>query len=141
MRVLKGGESENQKVTIFNILDYLGAWEWYDRQVELSQTTVRTKNNKPVSRRGAAIHVLNELQGQQTNTELPGKSIRGVGRLTLRKKGDEPAISSKSYDSSVAERARYLQRKRISIQLGRGHRLKKLVKELGWGILFSPKIW
>ena len=141
MRVLEAGESENQRVTIFNMLDYMGAWEWYDRQVELSQTTVRTKKNKPVGRRGAAIHVLNKLQGQQTNTELPGKSIRGVGRLTLREEGDEPAISSKSCDSSVVERARDLQRKRISIQLSRGHRLKKLVKELGFGILFSPKIW
>jgi hypothetical protein len=123
------------------MLDYIGAWEWYDRQVELSQTTVRTKNNKPVGRRGAAIHVLNELQGQQTNTELPGKSIRGVGRLTLRKEGDKPAISSKSYDFSVIERARDLQRKRISMQLSKGRRLKKLVRELDLGILFSLKIW
>jgi hypothetical protein len=27
MRVLKEGESENQKVTIFNMLDYMGAWK------------------------------------------------------------------------------------------------------------------
>jgi hypothetical protein len=141
MRVLEAGESENQRVTIFNMLDYMGAWEWYDRQVELSQTTVRTKNNKPVGRRGAATHVLTKLQGQQTNTELSGKSIRGVGRLTLREEKNESTLSRRSCDSSVAERARYLQRKRISVQLGRGHRLKKLVKELGWGILFSPKIW
>jgi hypothetical protein len=93
-----------------------------------------------VGHRGAATHVLTKLQGQQTNTELSGKSIRGVGKLTLREEKDEPTLSRKSCDSSVAERAKYLQKKRISIQLGRGHRLKKLVKELGWGILFSPKI-
>jgi hypothetical protein len=93
-----------------------------------------------VSRKSAATHVLAKLQDQQTNTELSGKSIRDVDRLTLREERDEPTLSRKSYDSSVAERARYLQRKRISIQLGRDHRLKKLVKELGWGVLFSPKI-
>jgi hypothetical protein len=27
MRVLKTGKSENQRVTIFNMLDYMGAWE------------------------------------------------------------------------------------------------------------------
>lgn len=142
MRVLETGESENQKVTILNMLDYVGAWEWYDRQVRLSQTTVRTKKNKLVDRRGAASHVLTRMQGLQTNTEQPGKWIRAIGRVTLREEGGESAISPKSSDASIAERARYLQRKRISLQLSRGHRLStKLVKELGLGILFSPKIW
>jgi hypothetical protein len=75
--------------------------------------------------------VLTKLQGQQTNTELLRKSIKGVDKLTLREKGDEPTLSRKNYDSSVAKRAKYLQRKRISIQLGKDHRLKELVKELG----------
>jgi hypothetical protein len=96
MRVLEAGESENQKVTIFNMLEYMGAWEWYDRQVKLSQTTVRTKKNKPVDRKGAATHVLNRMQGLQTSTEQPGKWIRGVGRPTSREEGNESAISPKS---------------------------------------------
>lgn len=142
MRVLEAGGSENQKVTIFNMLEYMGAWKWYDRQVKLSQATVRTKKNKPVDRRGAAIHVLNRMQGLQTRTEQPGKWIGGVGRLTLGKEGDEAGTSPESCDASIAERARHSQRKCISMQLSRGHKLStKLVKELGLGILFSPKIW
>jgi hypothetical protein len=39
----------------------MGIWKWYDRQVELSQITVRTKNNKLIGGRDAVIHVLNEL--------------------------------------------------------------------------------
>jgi hypothetical protein len=31
MQVLEAGESGKQKVTIFNILEYMGAWEWYDK--------------------------------------------------------------------------------------------------------------
>jgi hypothetical protein len=94
-----------------------------------------------MGRKGTAIHVLNELQDQQTNTELPKKSIRGVGRLTLKKKGNEHSISSKNCELSVIERARDLQKKRISIQLSKGRRLKKLVRELGFEILFNLKIW
>jgi hypothetical protein len=137
MRVLEAGESEKQKVTIFNMLEYMGAWEWYDRQVKLSQATVRTKNNKLVNRRGAAIHVLNKMQAEQ-----PGRWVKGLGRLTLGEEGNEPAISPKSCDASISEQARSSQRKRINRQLSRGRKLStKLVKELSLGILFSPKIW
>ena len=141
MRVLEAGDSENQKVTIFNILEYMGAWEWYNGQVKLSQATVRIKKNKPVDRRGAAIHIINIMQGLHTRTEQPGKWINGVGRVALEKEGNESGISPESCDASIAERARQLQRKRINVQLSRGHKLStKLVKELDLGILFSPKI-
>ena len=143
MQVLEMGSSENQKVTILNMLEYMGAWEWYDRQIELSQATIRTKKNKPVDRRGAAIHVLNRMQGLRTDTEQqPGKWISGVGRVALGKEGDGSDLSPEGCDVGITERARQLQRKRISMQLSRGQKLStKLVKELGLGILFSPKIW
>jgi hypothetical protein len=142
MRVLEAGESQIRKVTIFNMLEYMGAWEWYDRQVKLSQATVRTKKNKLVDRKGAATHVLNRMQGLQTGHEQPGKWIRGVGRLTLGEEGNESATSPQSCDASIVDQARLSRRKHISMQLSRGQKLStKLVKELGLGILFSPKIW
>lgn len=52
--MLEAGESGKQKVTIFNMLEYIGAWEWYDRQVKLSQATVLTKKKKPAGLKGAA---------------------------------------------------------------------------------------
>ena len=55
MQVLDMGSSENQKVTILNMLEYMGAWEWYNRQIELSQATIRTKKNKPVDHRGSNV--------------------------------------------------------------------------------------
>jgi hypothetical protein len=116
--VLHIGSSANQKVTILNILEYIGAWEWYDRQVELSQTTIRTKKNKPV------------------------KWISGIGRVALGKGEDESDLPLESCDVGITERERQLRRKRISIQLSRGQKLStKLVKNLGLGILFSSKIW
>lgn len=134
--------SENQKATIFNMLEYMGAWQWYDGQIKLAQATVRTKKNKPVNHKGAAIHVLNRMQGLQPRPEKPGKWISGVGKLALGKEGDESGFSPENYNAGIDERARNLQRKRISTQLSRSQKLStKLVKELGLGILFSPKIW
>ena len=54
------------------VQEYMGAWEWYDRQVELSQATIRNKN-KLVDRRGAAIHVLDRMQDLRADTGTPGK--------------------------------------------------------------------
>jgi hypothetical protein len=140
MQVLEMGSSENNKVTVLNMLEYMGAWEWYDSQIKLAQSTIRTKKNKPVDHRGAAIHVLNNMQGLQTDAARRGRWISGVGRVTL--EGDESNLLPESGDIGITERDRQLQRKRISIQLSRGQKLStKLVKELGFGILFSTKIW
>lgn len=142
IQVLEMGASENQRMTILNMLEYMGTWEWYDKQIELSLTTIRTKKNKPVGRRGAAIHVLNEMQHLPTDTERPGTCLRGVGRIDLPDKGNSMHHLSSSRSDSIAEQDKRLQRKRISLQLSRGQKLStKLVKGLGLGILFSPKIW
>jgi hypothetical protein len=79
--------------------------------------------------------MLNKIQG------LLRKWINGVGKLTLKKERDESGISPKNYNTNITERARYLQRKRINIQLSRGQKLSiKLVKEFNLDILFNPKI-
>jgi hypothetical protein len=107
-----------------------------------SQATVRTKENKPVAHKGAAIHVLNKMQGRQRGAEQPGKWIKGIGRLTLGKDGDESSNSTESGSASIADRVRDTQRRCIITQLSRGHKLcTKLVKELDLGILFDSKIW
>jgi hypothetical protein len=129
MRVLGAGESRTRRATIFNMLECMGAWEWYDCQVKLAEGVVHTRGNKPVARRGAAIHVMDKIQG---------KSVRGVGRVTVEEGQKKPDTPSES----AAEQARIAQRKNIRMQLTRGHKLKeKLVKGLGLGILLSPKIW
>jgi hypothetical protein len=140
MKVLEMGSSENQKVTILNMLEYMGAWEWYNKQIKRSQATVLTKKNKPVNRRGAATHVLNRMQG--INSTPRGRWISGVGRVAFGEGGNKIDVPPESCNGDITERDRQLQRKRISMQLSRGQKLSTmLVKELSLGILFSPKIW
>jgi hypothetical protein len=141
IEVLEMGSSANRRVTILNMLEYMGAWEWYDRQVEISLETTFTKKNKPVKRRGAATNVLNSMQDLRTDTETPGKWISGIGRVALGKGGDGSDLPPESCDIGIIKRSERLRKKHISMQLSRGQKLSKLVKELGLGILFNPNIW
>ncbi|KAA8652085.1 uncharacterized protein ATNIH1004_000989 [Aspergillus tanneri] len=139
MQVLEMGASQQTKVTVLNMLEYMGAWQWYDNQVRLAQATILTKKHKPVERRGAAIHVLDKMQEGPIQVEGSGKWIGGVGMVTLQ--GDKPNIPS-NVPASITASERHLQRKHISMQLSRGQKLStKLVKELGLGILFHHQIW
>ncbi|THC89979.1 hypothetical protein EYZ11_010568 [Aspergillus tanneri] len=138
MQVLEMGASQQTKVTVLNMLEYMGAWQWYDNQVRLAQATILTKKHKPVERRGAAIHVLDKMQEGPIQVEGSGKWIGGVGMVTLQ--GDKPNIPS-NVPASITASERHLQRKHISMQLSRGQKLStKLVKELGLGILFHHQI-
>ncbi|KAN0074015.1 hypothetical protein V8E54_007952 [Elaphomyces granulatus] len=99
------------------MLEYMGAWEWYDCQVKLAEGVVHTRGNKPVVCRG--------------------KSVGGVGRVI-----EEGQKKPNTPSESTTKQARIVQRKHIHTQLTRGRKLKeKLVKGLGLGILLSPKIW
>lgn len=78
------GQSRKDRETIQNMLEYIGAWEWYSIQSELAKKTVTTKRNKPVRDRGAATHVMDQIQD---------KWISGLGIVTLHE--NEPRIHQK----------------------------------------------
>jgi hypothetical protein len=134
--ILEAGSVENQKVTILNMLEYIGAWEWYNSQVRLVQASnkVLTKKGKPVDHKGAATYLLDRIQQS-------GKYIKSLGMLTL-EDGDATINSLSDAQGTLAERTQKLQRKRLITQLSRGQALSnKLVKKLGLGILFNKNIW
>ena len=133
--ILEAGSVENQKVTILNMLEYMGAWEWYDSQVRLVQASgkVLTKKGKPVDHKGAATNLLDKIQRS-------GKYIKSLGMLTL-EDGDATIDNPSNAQGTLAERNKKLQRKRLITQLSRGQTLSnKLVKKLGLGILFDKNI-
>jgi hypothetical protein len=140
VQVLEMGSSRQRHVTILNMLEYMGAWEWYDGQVQLAQRTISTKKGQPVDRRGAAIHVLNEMQTTRRSVEDQGRWISGVGTVALNQ--SEAGHELPGSPVSLAESDQRQRRKLISMQLSRGQKLStKLTKNLGFGILFSKKIW
>lgn len=130
VQVLEMGSSRQNQVTIFNMLEYMGAWEWYDGQVKIAQASVFTKKGKPVERRGAATQVLDSIQKRW---------IGSVGMVTLQ---DESSSVPIGKSASLTQTERNSRRNHIRTQLSRGQKLcTQLVKELGLGILFSRKIW
>ncbi|CEL07121.1 uncharacterized protein CDV56_101378 [Aspergillus thermomutatus] len=140
VRVLEMGSSRQRQVTIFNMLEYMGAWEWYDGQVRRAQGKILTKKGKQVDRRGATMHVLDEMQNTPTNVDGEGRWISGLGMVALNQV--EPSQELTGSPISVTKSDRRQQRRHFSVQLSRGQKLStKLVKNLGFGILFSRKIW
>lgn len=139
VRVLDMGSAQQKRVTVLNMLEYMGAWEWYDGQIKLAQNTVFTKKGKLVDRRGAATHVLDGIEKFEESIEERPRWISGVGRVTAHKEGID---LFKNSQPSVDQAQKHLRRKQITLQLIRGRKLTtKLVKELGTGILFHRKIW
>jgi hypothetical protein len=128
LQILDMGSSTGIRTTVLNMVEYMGAWEWFDEQCKHAEATVYTKKGKLVERRGAASHVLDMVQCDVT---AQGKWISGVGPVTVKEVGDTAKFEGKRKE----------QRKRITNQLHRGEKLSKLVKVIGLGILLSPKIW
>ncbi|KAL4985854.1 hypothetical protein BDW68DRAFT_179306 [Aspergillus falconensis] len=132
--ILDQGWTENRRITIFNMLEFMGAWEWYDKQVKYIQQTFHVKRGKPVSERGAAARVLSGSVAQ-------GKWVSGIGQVVIQdnKTQDEPG------GVGITSQAQESQKQRFKMQLSRGRKLRtKLVEPLGLaglGILFSPRIW
>jgi hypothetical protein len=145
LELLETGATRSRKSTVLNMLEYMGAFDWYDRQLKRERGEFLTKcgehegdkvSGKQLGDKVARSHTLNRLQG----LPVVGKSMNGVGRLTTIEEGEEdiPLV----HNSSIAERTRQMSRSQIRMYIGRGRKLREvLVKELGLGILFSPKIW
>jgi hypothetical protein len=131
VQILDMGSSAGIRTTVLNMVEYIGAWEWFDEQCKHAEVTVYTKKGKLVERRGAASYVLDMVQCQQPDITAPGKWISGVGPVTVKEIGDEANFEGKRKEL----------RKRITNQLYRGEKLSKLVKVVRLGILLNPKIW
>ncbi|KAL4948043.1 hypothetical protein BDW69DRAFT_177197 [Aspergillus filifer] len=111
--IIRDSFFRDQKKTIFNLLEYIGASEWFDRQVSITQDSCRTKKGQPIQATTAA-----------------GKVVDSIWER------------SNMYPDHICGKTEKAQRKRIWLQLHRGRRLReKIIKRLGLGILFSPKIW
>ncbi|KAL2802111.1 hypothetical protein BJX63DRAFT_133845 [Aspergillus granulosus] len=104
---------KDHRHTVFNLLEYIGASEWFDQQVLIARQSFLTKRNQPIQPSTAAGKVLDII-------------------LKM----------SDAHSDNISSKIQKARRQRIWVQLYRGKELRnKLVKALGLGILFSPKIW
>ena len=123
-QMLEAGESHSHRTTILNLLGYMGAWEWFDRQVKLAEMTVYTGNNTLVKRNTAASYVLDSFQDLQININQPSKSIRGLGLLTF-------GEGEKTSENALGPAECATRRSRFRTHLRRGRKVREeIVKEL-----------
>ncbi|KAL3470242.1 hypothetical protein BJX99DRAFT_52249 [Aspergillus californicus] len=104
---------KTQKHKILTLLEYIGASDWFDKQISTLQQSCLTKKGQPIESSTAAGRVLNNIW-KEHNLHL--------GKIPCKMQKEERA--------------------RIWSQLHRGRDLRnQIVKHLGVGILFSPSIW
>ncbi|RAL06642.1 uncharacterized protein BO97DRAFT_309607, partial [Aspergillus homomorphus CBS 101889] len=118
VKVLDMGSAKQRKVTILNMLEYMGAWEWYDGQIRIAQNTVFTKKGKRVDRRGAATHnnsstisrmqdlrrkqiIMQLSRGQKLTTQLVREL--GIGILFHRKIWDFTKMDTTKLDHLIRD--------------------------------------
>ncbi|KAH2096508.1 hypothetical protein KXW65_004410, partial [Aspergillus fumigatus] len=140
MRMLGMGSSQQNKVTVSNMLIYIGVWEWFYHQVK--EKSFGVGGNGSMGEKKAKTQVLNEMQNRLQDTgpqpAAQEKWFSRVGTVTLEE--DASAVLPKEGPPSVIAMAKSQQRRRISTLLHRGKQLStKLVKQLGRGILLHPK--
>jgi hypothetical protein len=140
--LLEGAEARSQRATISNMLEYMGASDWFDRQLQREQggfprkITGKRAAGRVVGEKFTKSRLLDRIQGLTAGT-----SMKGVGRLSL-EEVEEVEEVEEGHNSSDAKADQKVQRRRILMHIARGRRLRKgLVGELGFGILFHPHIW
>ncbi|KAJ6008526.1 hypothetical protein N7540_012502 [Penicillium herquei] len=135
--ILEKGAAQKAQVTIFNMLEYMGAWEWYQNQIQLAKANRLNKRGDAVNRRGATIGLLQKLIKEHTQKE--SRCIAGIGSFTMQ---DESGNQAQSNIITISDKAADLKKASFQNQLTRGGKLStQLVNKLGLGILFSSSIW
>ncbi|KAE8334482.1 hypothetical protein BDV24DRAFT_170146 [Aspergillus arachidicola] len=128
IQVLEMGTSQSRRVTIKNMLEYMGAWQWYNSQVELALKTAKTKNNQPVKSHGARSHVMDVIENRY---------LTGVGVVSLHENEPDSLFKGRPAGTCATDK----KRQHIKMQLNRGKICIRLVEDLGVGILLDQKIW
>lgn len=120
MRMLGMGSSQQNKVTVSNMLIYIGVWEWFYHQVK--EKSFGVGGNGSMGEKKAKTQVLNEMQNRLQDTgpqpAAQEKWISRVGTVTLEE--DASAVLPKDGPPSMITMAKSQQRRRISTLLHRG---------------------
>jgi hypothetical protein len=131
--MLEAGHARSKEVTILNMIEWMGASEWYDAELEQAEKAPPpTKRGTPRKRLATVVldKYLNAAR-DTTATENPGK---------LASKDGEDRPSSPN-STGIQKRIFDTRRKKLNKIFHRGRILRKLIQITRLGILFDPDIW
>ena len=131
--MLEAGHARSKEATILNMIEYIGASEWYDAELEKAQKAPPpTKRGTP--RKRLATVVLDKYLKEARDTMAVGSLEK------LASKGNEDRPSSPN-SAGIQKRILDIRRKRLNNIFHRGRTLRKLIQMTRLGILFDPDIW
>jgi hypothetical protein len=133
INVLEAGHARFKEATILNMIEWIGALEWYDAELEQAEKAPPpTKRGTP--RKRVATVVLDKYLKEACDTTV----TESPGKLASKDKEYRP-LSPNS--AGIQKRILDTKKKKLNKIFHRGRTLRKLIQITSLGILFDPDIW
>ncbi len=133
INVLEAGYARSKEATILNMIEWIGASEWYDAELEQAEKAPPpTKRGTP--RKRLATVILDKYLKEVRDTTV----MESPGKLASEGNKDHPSSTN---SAGIQRRILDTKRKRLLRTLHRGRTLRKLIQMTRLGILFDPDIW
>jgi hypothetical protein len=133
INMLEAGHARSKEITILNMIEWMGASEWYDAEL------ARAEKAPPPTKRGTPRKRLATVVLDRYLIEAPNTTAaESPGKLAL--KDNEDYLSSPN-STGIQRRIFDTRRKKLNKIFHRGRTLRKLIQMTHLGILFHPDIW
>ena len=133
INMLEAGHARSKEATILNMIEWMGASEWYDAELEQAEKAPPpTKRGTP--RKRLATVVLDKYLKEARDTT----AAESLGKLASKDNEDRPSSPN---SAGIQKRIFDTRRKRLNNIFHRGRTLRKLIQMTRLGILFDPDIW
>ena len=119
INILEAGHARSKEVTILNIIELMGALEWYNAELEQAKKEPPSTKRRTPRKRLATV-VLDKYLKEARDTT----AIKGPENLALISSGDRPSLLD---SSGIYKKILDIRRKRLNNTFYRGRTLRKLV--------------
>ncbi|KAL5318079.1 hypothetical protein ACEPPN_015183 [Leptodophora sp. 'Broadleaf-Isolate-01'] len=132
INMLEAGHARSKEATILNMIEWMGASEWYDAELQQAEKAPPRTKRGTLRKRLATI-VLDKYLKEACSTA----ATDGTGNLTSDNEDRRSSLDA----AGIQTRILNARRKRLNNIFHRGRTLRKLVQMTHLGILFDPDIW
>lgn len=132
INMLEAGQARSRKATILNIIEWMGASEWYNAELAQAEKAPPLTKRGKLRKRLATI-VLDKYLKEARDTPAIGT----LGKLASKDNEDYPPLLDVA---RFQKRILDARRKKLNNIFNRGRTLRKLVQMTHLGILFDPNI-
>jgi hypothetical protein len=129
--MLEASHARSKEATILNMIEWMGASEWYDAELEQAEKAPPPTKRGTPRKRLATVVLDKYLKEVRDTTESPGK-------LASKEHEDRPSSAN---SAGIQGRIFDARRKKLNNIFYRGRTLRKLIQITRLGILFDPDIW